>query len=475
MGSRHEGVKEVGVGGVPKSVERGQRLGSPNPEGLDHTHPFTQRRCGLRRLLPVQLRDLDPADPQVGVQKSGGGIDEQPHRGHEGRQRFKDGGGHFGSDEAWCARNEDESQRVGSGVDGHEGVFEARDATDFDPNGHPGTMIGTVAFLQCTNPYCAHPMNASSRRQFIVEAASLMLAPTLLGAGPSKAGGTIGISVLTLTNPFFRDLADAMTAEAKKHGLDTLVTSGEFDAARQRNQVADFIVRKTVAMILCPCDSKAVGTALLEANKAGIPVFTADIASLAKEGKVVGHVATDNFGGGRFAAIALIEALGGKGKVAILDHPEVESVILRTRGFLQELEQQKKDKGVTIQVVATLPGGAAKDRSMKATEDLLQSHPDLNGIFAINDPSALGAVAALEKAGRLAQIKVVGFDGMPEGKSAIKAGKIYADPIQFPDRIGQAAVQNVIKYLAGDDVQRETLIPTALYRQADAAKDPAVK
>lgn len=318
-------------------------------------------------------------------------------------------------------------------------------------------------------------MNATPRRQFLIEAASLLLAPALLAAGPAKSKGTIGISVLTLTNPFFRDLADAMTAEARTQGFETLVTSGEFDAAKQRNQVADFIVRKTVAMILCPCDSKAVGTALLEANRAGIPVFTADIASLAKEGKVVGHVATDNFGGGKFAAAAMIEALGGKGKVAILDHPEVESVILRTRGFLQELEQQRKDKGVSIQVVATLPGGAAKDRSMKATEDLLQAHPDLNGIFAINDPSALGAVAALEKAGRLAQVKVVGFDGSPEGKSAIKAGKIHADPIQFPDRIGRATVQNIVKYLAGDDVPHETLIPTALYRQADAAKDPAVK
>ena len=112
---------------------------------------------------------------------------------------------------------------------------------------------------------------------------------------------------------------------------------------------------------------------------------------------------------------------------------------------------------------------------MKATEDLLQAHPGLNGIFAINDPSALGAVAALEKAGKLAQVKVVGFDGMPEGKAAIKAGKLYADPIQFPDRIGQTAVRNVVKYLAGDDVPPETLIPTQLYRQADAAKDGAVK
>ncbi len=112
---------------------------------------------------------------------------------------------------------------------------------------------------------------------------------------------------------------------------------------------------------------------------------------------------------------------------------------------------------------------------MKAAEDVLQSHPDLNGIFAINDPSALGAVAALEKAGKLSQVKVVGFDGMPEGKAAIKAGKIYADPIQFPERIGRTSIQNIAKYLAGDDVAPETLIPTALYRQSDGQKDASLK
>ena len=239
-------------------------------------------------------------------------------------------------------------------------------------------------------------MNASlSRCRLILGLVASLVATSLVAAEKPKA--VIGISVLTLANPFFKDLADAMTAEAKAHGMVTIVTSGEFDAAKQQNQVADFIVRKVDAIVLCPCDSKAVGTTLVQANKAGIPVFTADIASLAKEGKVVGHVATDNFGGGKLAAVALIEALGGKGKVAILDHPEAESVILRTRGFNEELARQKREKGVTIEVVATLPGGAAKDRSMKATEDLLQAHPDLNGIFAINDPSALGAVAALEK------------------------------------------------------------------------------
>lgn len=298
---------------------------------------------------------------------------------------------------------------------------------------------------------------------------ALPASPTALAADSKPK---LGVSLLTLTNPFFRDLADGMKAEAAKHGMEVVVVSGEFDAARQRNQVADFIVQRFAAIILSPCDSKAVGTAIAEANAAGIPVFTVDIAALG-DGKVVCHVATDNLGGGRLAAQALIEALGGRGKVAILDHPEVESVILRTRGFEEELARQTREKGVTMKVVARLPGGATKDKSFKAAEDLLQAHPDLDGIFAINDPSALGAVAALEKANRLARVKVVGFDGMPEGKAAIRAGQVYADPVQFPDRIGRTAVQQIRKYLDGDDVPKEILIPTALFRKADAEKEAA--
>ena len=316
-------------------------------------------------------------------------------------------------------------------------------------------------------------MNSTLRLCIVSGFALLTLVPSVPAAPAKKA--QISVSLLTLTNPFFRDLGEAMKDEAAKHGMEVVLVSGEFDAAKQRNQVADFIVKRSAAIVLSPCDSKAVGTAIAEANKAGIPVFTVDIAALAGGAKVVSHVATDNLGGGRLAAQAIIEALGGKGKVAILDHPEVESVILRTKGFEEELAKQKQEKGVNIQIVARLPGGGAKDKSLRAAEDLLQAHPDLDGIFAINDPSALGAVAALEKSGKLAQVKVVGFDGMPEGKQAIKAGQIYADPIQFPDQIGRTAVQIIRKYLDGDDVPSETLIPTALYRKADAEKDPVLK
>ena len=440
-------------------------------------------------LIAVQLDGIH-ARPGDGLGDHAGiGIHEEADFRDEGWQFTDDGGGLLRGDVTGRARHKDESQRIRTRRQGGLRVGEIGDTADFDPDRHCGTRVrrdgqGGKCFLIAYRGRCnwrtrsgslgASTMNDPlSRRRLILGLAASLFTTTLCAADKPKA--VIGISVLTLANPFFKDLADSMTAEAKAHGMTTIVTSGEFDAAKQQNQVADFIVRKVDAIVLCPCDSKAVGTTLVQANKAGIPVFTADIASLAKEGKVVGHVATDNFGGGKLAAVALIEALGGKGKVAILDHPEAESVILRTKGFNEELARQKREKGVSIEVVATLPGGAAKDRSMKATEDLLQAHPDLNGIFAINDPSALGAVAALEKAGRSGQVKIVGFDGMPEGKAAIKAGKIYADPIQFPDRIGQIAIQNIVKYLAGDDVSKETLIPTQLYRKADADKDPTLK
>ncbi len=300
-------------------------------------------------------------------------------------------------------------------------------------------------------------------------------------AGPRPAGravrskGTIGLSVLTLTNPFFITIAETMTAEAKKYGYDVMVTSGEFDVAKQQNQVKDFIVKKVAAIVLCPCDSKAIGPAIQEANEAGIPVFTADIACLAGGVKVVSHIATDNHGGGRLAAEAIVEALDGKGDVAIVDHPVVESVILRTKGFRERLAELNRKPGVDVRIVAQLPGGGVRDKSFSTTQDILQAHPDLAGIFAINDPSALGARAALEKAGKAEQVVIVGFDGQPEGKQAIKEGKIYADPVQFPDQIAIGTVQTIVKHFEGEEVPPQVLIPTALYRKADAQNDPTLK
>jgi ribose transport system substrate-binding protein len=294
-------------------------------------------------------------------------------------------------------------------------------------------------------------------------------------AASRENGGVIGLSVLTMNNPFFKEIADSMAAEAAKHGYSVLSVSGDFDVARQQNQVKDFLVKKVSAIVLCPCDSRAIGPVVREANAAGVPVFTADIACLDPQAAIVCHVATDNFAGGKMAAEAMVEALGGKGKVAILDHPEVESVILRTKGFEERLAGLKLNPEVKIEVVAKLPGGGDKAKSFKATQDLIQAHPDLAGIFAINDPSALGARAALEASGQADRIRIVGFDGQPEGKKAIRDGKLYADPIQFPGRIGAETVRIIVKYMNGEAPPKQVLIPTALYRRADAEKDGTVQ
>ena len=170
----------------------------------------------------------------------------------------------------------------------------------------------------------------------------------------------------------------------------------------------------------------------------------------------------------------MIEALGMPGgKVAILDFKIVKACRLRTKGFFEEIGQHNARRKVgKIKIVAQLDGGGMKGRGMKAAEDAIQAHPDLRGIFAINDPSALGASVAVAAAGLKGKVSIIGFDGQPEGRQAIKRGSIYADAIQRPDKIGITAIQAVIKHLNKEKVPSEILVPTRLYRKRDTVMDP---
>ncbi len=281
----------------------------------------------------------------------------------------------------------------------------------------------------------------------------------------SQPGMTIGVTLLTRTHPFYQDLEAGLTEAANANGYKLLVTTGEFDVAKQKDQIQDFITRKVNAIIVSPCDSKSIGTAIKAANDAGIPVFTADIACLADGVKIVSHVASDNVAGGRLAAQAVAQAIGGSGNVGIIDHPEVESVIQRVKGFEEEIANSKD-----ITVVAKLSGHGVKDQAFRTAEDMLQSHPDLKAIFGINDDSALGALAAIEKAGKAGKVMVIGFDAVPEARAAIKAGKIYADVIQQPRLIGERTIEAVKTYISGGQVARTILIPCQLFTQQSAEK-----
>ncbi len=295
-----------------------------------------------------------------------------------------------------------------------------------------------------------------------------------VAAAPSR--GVIGASLLTLENPFFKIIGDHLSAEAKRRGYEAVIVSADKDIAKQGNQVKDFIVKRVSAIVLSPADPKSVVPIIQEANAAGIPVFTVDIPCQEPGVKIVTQIATDNYGGGKEAGNAAIELMGDTGgKVAILHFKQAQSCILRVQGFREVIDAHNAGGKPRIDIVAELEGGGARDIGYKAAEDALQSHPDLRVIFAINDPSALGARAALEKAGKAEQIQIIGFDGLPEGKQAIKEGKIYADPVQFPEQMGTGVVDAIVRHFKGETLPPEMLIPTRLYKKADADADPDLR
>ena len=240
---------------------------------------------------------------------------------------------------------------------------------------------------------------------------------------------TIGVSLLTRGHIFYRDLEEGLKSEADKNGYDLIVTSAEWDLGKQISQIEDFVSRKVDAIIVCPVDSKGIGSGIAEANKAGIPVFTADIA--AKEGKVVSHIASDNVQGGKLAGEYLAKLLNGKGNVAIINQPAITSVLDRVAGFKEAIN---KYPGITI--VADVNGQGVRDRSLQVTADVLQANPKLTGIFGINDDSALGALDAVNQFNRKG-VFIIGYDATPPAVDAIlKNSPLRADVVQYPKKIG---------------------------------------
>lgn len=293
----------------------------------------------------------------------------------------------------------------------------------------------------------------------------------------SGSKGTIGYTTMSLTNPFFKVIGDAMADEAAEHGYDVVVVSGDDDVSKQFNQIDDFIVKRVAAIVITPCDPKSIGQAIKKANDAGIPVFTNDTGYDGDEGTVECHIATDNLQGGRLAGEAMVKLLGESGgKVLVVHKPDAQSCLLRVQGFTEVVESHNKENpDAKIEVVATLDGRGSREAGYAVTKDAVVANDDLSAIFAINDPSALGARSALEEANKQDQVTIIGFDGEIAGKQAILEGRILCDPIQFPDQMGRTTVEVIMNYFDGDDVPPEILIPSKLYYKEDAEKDPALQ
>ena len=263
----------------------------------------------------------------------------------------------------------------------------------------------------------------------------------------AKSHKTIGVTLLTRAHVFYKDLEEGLKNEAAKFGFELIITSGDFDLGKQNNQLEDFITRKVDAIIVCPVDSRGVGPAIKKANEAKIPVFTADIAS--QEGEVVCHVASDNVAGGRLAGEYLAKQLKGKGNVAIIGQPTVTSVLDRTQGFKEAIAKYQD-----IKIVADMNAEGVRDKAMQVTSDILQAHPDLDGIFGINDDSALGALDAVQQYKRM-NVKIVGYDATPPAIDAIiKDTPLKADVIQYPKKIGETTIDKIKEYFSGVQVPK---------------------
>jgi ribose transport system substrate-binding protein len=287
---------------------------------------------------------------------------------------------------------------------------------------------------------------------------------TTTSSTTASGGKTIGVSIQNREAQFYQDMESGMKAEAQKYGYTVNVVDASRDNSKQQSQVEDFISQKVAAIVLTPYDSQAIGSAIVEANKAGIPVFTADIANASKQGTVVAHIASDNVQGGGQAGKLMCAALPAGGAVAILDEPEVTSVQDRVRGFKAALAAGCPK----VTIVADIDGGGERAKASSATEDVLQSHKDLKGIFGINDDSALGAAKAVEAAGLTAKVAVIGYDATPEAREAIKKGTMYGDAIQHPDQIGAKTIDAIADSFAGKPVAKKIAVPVGTFTKADA-------
>lgn len=286
------------------------------------------------------------------------------------------------------------------------------------------------------------------------------------GGAPSRTRPLVGISLLTQTHAFYKDLENAMRAEAARQNLDVAIVSCEMDPVKQASQLEDFVAQRVDAILAAPCDSSAVIPYFQKAADAKIPVFTVDIA--ARGGSVVSHVASDNEEGGRLAARTLAALIGGRGDVVIIDHPEVASVQDRTRGFEDALKAFPN-----VRIVQRPSASGQRAKAMSIMEDMLQAHPNLRGVFGINDDSALGALSVIE-ASKRGDVVIVGFDATVEAQQAVKRGSaLKADIAQHPVEIGTRAIDVVARHLKGESVPSTVAVPVSVVDAASLASSGA--
>ncbi len=287
------------------------------------------------------------------------------------------------------------------------------------------------------------------------------LAAALAGCQPAEQGRVFGVTFQTMNNPFFVDLNEGMKEVVEAHG-DRLVTlDAQFNSAKQLKDIADLTGMRNMACIFInPVNWEGITGSLLQAKGKAIPCIVVD--APAKDiDLVLSTVASDNVKAGRLAAEALAK-VKPKAKVVILHHSVNKACIDRVTGFTEVARKSG------MEILETQEGKGRTEEARRVMLDLLGRHKNMDAVFPINDPSALGAISALEAAGRLNDVSVVTVDGSQEGIKAIKDGKLLSTSAQFPRDLGRIAAEKAYEHLEGKTIDKEVVVRVELITQDNA-------
>lgn len=291
-------------------------------------------------------------------------------------------------------------------------------------------------------------MNHNTTLRTVAALGAFGLILTACGRDGEAEGESVALSVSTLNNPFFVDLRDGAEEAAAEHDLDLEVVDAQNDSTAEANQIADAVTGGAQSLIINPVDSDAAAASIGPALNDDLPVVAVDRAVEGEDVDV--FISSDNVAGGEQAAHSLAEEIEEEGEVVVLQGVAGTSAS-RDRGEGFETGIAEYDG---IDVVAVQTANFDRAEALDVTTNLLQSHPDVVGVFAENDEMALGAVEALgERAGD--EVFVVGFDGTEDALDAVDSGRMLGTIAQQPAELGREAVEALVGLLNGESVDEE--------------------
>lgn len=250
----------------------------------------------------------------------------------------------------------------------------------------------------------------------------------------------LGVSISTTNNPYFVAMKDGLDKYADKKEVSLKVADAQDDAARQADDVQNFISQNVDAILINPVDSDAIVPAIKAANNASIPVILIDRGS--NGGDVLTTVASDNVEAGKMAADYIVKELGEKAKAFELSGvPGASATVDRGNGF----NKVAKEK---LEVLSSQSANFDRAKALNTAQNMIQGNKDVQVIFAQNDEMALGAAQAVKSAG-LQNVLIIGIDGQPDAHQAIEKGDITATIAQQPAKMGEIAIQAAIDHYNG--------------------------